>query len=153
MNSARPGMDPPTPVVAVSMTDFNTQVITEFRANSGKVGGPFEGANVVLMTVVGAKSGAERTTPVVYFQDGERIYVIASAGGSTKHPAWYHNLVAHPELTVEVGTDKYQARAVPVTDDGERDRLYANAVAQMPGFGEYEKTANRRIPVLHLDRV
>ncbi|GAA3431272.1 nitroreductase family deazaflavin-dependent oxidoreductase [Kutzneria kofuensis] len=135
------------------MTDFNTQVIEEFRANSGKVGGPFEQANVVLMTVTGAKSGAERTTPVVYFNDGDRIYVIASAGGSTKHPAWYHNLVANPELTVEVGTDKYRARAVPVTDDAERDRLYAHAVSLMPGFGEYEKQANRRIPVLYLDRV
>lgn len=135
------------------MTDFNAQVIEEFRANSGQVGGPFEQANVILMTVTGAKSGAERTTPVVYFDDGDRIYVIASAAGSTKHPAWYHNLIANPELPVEVGTDKYQARAVPVTDDAERDRLYAHAVSLMPIFGEYEKQANRRIPVLYLDRV
>jgi deazaflavin-dependent oxidoreductase (nitroreductase family) len=146
-------MDPAAAVVPVGMSDFNTQVIEEFRANGGKVGGNFEGAPLVLMTTLGAKSGAERTTPVVYFKDGERIYVIASAGGSTKHPAWYHNLVANPELTVEVGPDKYRARAVSVTDDGERDRLFADAVSQMPGFGEYEKTANRRIPVLHLNRV
>jgi deazaflavin-dependent oxidoreductase (nitroreductase family) len=146
-------MDLDTGVVPVCMTDFNTQVIEEFRANGGKVGGNFAGANLVLLTTVGAKSGAERTTPVVYFNDGDRIYVIASAGGSTKHPAWYHNLVANPEITVEVGADKYNARAVPVTDDSERDRLYAQAVSQMPGFGEYEKTANRRIPVLHLERV
>jgi deazaflavin-dependent oxidoreductase (nitroreductase family) len=146
-------MDPATGIVRACMTDFNTQVIEEFRANGGKVGGQFEGANIVLMTTTGAKSGVERTTPVVYFEDGDRIYVIASAGGSPKHPAWYHNLMAHPELTVEVGTEKYRAKANPVTDDAERDRLYAHAVALMPGFGEYEKQAGRRIPVLHLDRV
>ncbi len=146
-------MDLATTVVPPHMSDFNTQVIEEFRANNGKVGGNFAGANMVLMTTVGAKSGAERTNPVVYFNDGDRIYVIASAGGSTKHPAWYHNLAAHPELTVEVGAETYRAKANPVTDDGERDRLYADAVAQMPGFGEYEKTANRRIPVVHLDRI
>jgi deazaflavin-dependent oxidoreductase (nitroreductase family) len=153
MNSAGPGMDPAAGVVPPHMSDFNTQVIEEFRANGGKVGGNFAGANLVLMTTRGAKSGVERTNPVVYFNDGDRIYVIASAGGSTKHPAWYHNLTAHPELTVEVGAETYRAKANPVTDDAERDRLYADAVAQMPGFGEYEKTANRRIPVLHLDRI
>ena len=146
-------MDLATAVVATGMSDFNTQVIEEFRANGGQVGGNFAGASLVLLTTVGAKSGAERTTPVVYFADGDRIYVIASAGGSTKHPAWYHNLTAHPDLTVEVGAEKYRAKANPVTDDAERDRLFAAAVSQMPGFGEYEKTANRRIPVVHLDRV
>jgi deazaflavin-dependent oxidoreductase (nitroreductase family) len=146
-------MDPATDAVPVRVTDFNTQVIEEFRANGGKVGGYFKDANLVLMTTTGAKSGVERTTPVVYFEDGDRIYVIASAGGSTKHPAWYHNLVVHPELTVEVGTETFRAKANPVTDDAERDRLYANAVALMPGFAEYEQNANRRIPVLHLDRV
>jgi deazaflavin-dependent oxidoreductase (nitroreductase family) len=146
-------MDLATGVVARCMSDFNTQVIEEFRANDGRVGGNFAGASLVLMTTVGARSGVERTTPVVYFTDADRIYVIASAGGSTKHPAWYHNLTAHPELTVEVGAETYRAKANPVTDDSERDRLFANAVAQMPGFAEYEKTANRRIPIVHLDRV
>jgi deazaflavin-dependent oxidoreductase (nitroreductase family) len=135
------------------MTDFNTQVIEEFRAHGGKVGGPFEGASLVLMTTTGAKSGNERTNPVVYFPDGDRIYVIASAAGADKHPAWFHNLKAHPDLTVEIGTEKYRARAVEVTDDAERDRLYAQAVAVMPGFAEYEQKTDRRIPVLHLDRV
>lgn len=146
-------MDPGPAVVDLGVTDFNTQVIEEFRANGGKVGGNFAGANLVLMTTVGARSGVERTTPVVYFTDGDRIYVIASAGGSSRHPAWYHNLTANPELTVEVGAETYRAKANPVTDDAERDRLYAQAVALMPGFGEYEQRANRRIPVLHLDRV
>ncbi|MFC0435126.1 nitroreductase family deazaflavin-dependent oxidoreductase [Kutzneria buriramensis] len=135
------------------MTDFNTQVIEEFRANGGKVGGPFEGAELVLMTTTGAKSGKPHTNPVVYFHDGDRIYVIASAAGAPKHPAWYHNLVANPDLTVEVGTDKYQARATSVDDDAERDRLYANAVSVMPGFAEYEQKTSRRIPVVYLDRV
>lgn len=153
MNRADRGMDLATGVVPPHMSDFNTQVIEEFRANHGKVGGNFAGASLVLMTTVGAKSGVERTNPVVYFTDADRIYVIASAGGSTKHPAWYHNLIAHPELTLEIGDETYRAKADPVTDDAERDRLYANAVSQMPGFGEYEKTADRRIPVLYLDRV
>lgn len=135
------------------MTDFNTQVIEEFRANGGKVGGNFEGAELVLMTTTGARSGAVRTNPVVYFHDGDRIYVIASAGGAPTNPAWYHNLAANPELTVEVGAEKYQARAVQVADESERAKLYAQAVAIMPGFGEYAKTAGRTIPVLHLDRV
>jgi deazaflavin-dependent oxidoreductase (nitroreductase family) len=89
----------------------------------------------------------------VYFHDGDRIYVIASAAGAPKHPAWYHNMLANPDLTVEVGTDKYQARAVPVQDDAERDRLYAHAVSVMPGFAEYEQKTDRRIPVVYLDRV
>src|SRR4051812_19412652 len=88
--SRRTGMDLATGVVARCMSDFNTQIIEEFRANDGRVGGNFAGANLVLMTTVGARSGVERTTPVVYFTDADRIYVIASAGGSTKHPAWYH---------------------------------------------------------------
>lgn len=108
---------------------------------------------VGLLKVRGAKSGVERITPLVYTRDGEHVVLVASRGGDVRHPAWYHNLVANPELTVEVGTDKYRARAVPVTDDAERDRLYAHAVSLMPGFGEYEKQANRRIPVLYLDRV
>ena len=140
-------------MVPLGMADFNTQVIEEFRANGGKVGGPFEGATLVLMTTTGAKSGAERTNPVMYFPDGDRIYVIASAAGADSSPAWYYNLKAHPDLTVEIGTEKYRARAVQVADDAERDRLYAQAVAIAPGFGDYERNTSRRIPVLHLDRV
>ncbi|MFI9385902.1 nitroreductase family deazaflavin-dependent oxidoreductase [Kutzneria sp. NPDC052558] len=135
------------------MTDFNTQVIEEFRANGGKVGGNFTGADLILLTTTGAKSGAERTNPVVYFKDGERVYVIASAAGADKHPAWYHNLKAHPEFTAEIGTEKYRARAVEVADESERARLYAQAVAQMPGFGDYERKTSRVIPVLHVNRV
>ncbi len=138
---------------ACDVTDFNTQVIEEFRANGGKVGGNFAGAPLVLMTTTGAKSGAERTTPVVYFKDGDRVYVIASAAGADKHPAWYHNLSANPDLTVEIGEDKYRARATQVADESERAKLYAQAVAQMPGFGDYERKTSRVIPVVRLDRV
>jgi len=139
--------------VRCDVTDFNTQVIEEFRANGGKVGGNFAGAPLVLMTTTGAKSGAERTTPVVYFKDGDQVYVIASAAGADKHPAWYHNLKAHPELTVEIGEDKYRARANQVADESERAKLYARAVEQMPGFGDYERKTSRTIPVVRLDRV
>jgi deazaflavin-dependent oxidoreductase (nitroreductase family) len=132
--------------------DFNRKVIEEFRANDGKVGGMFEGANVVLMTTIGAKSGAERVNPVVYVPDGDRIAVIASNGGADNHPAWYYNLLANPELTVEVGSEKYTATAAVVTDSEERDALYARMVAVMPGFAEYEAKTERKIQVFALSR-
>jgi deazaflavin-dependent oxidoreductase (nitroreductase family) len=146
-------MDPAARGVGCDVSDYNTQVIEEFRANGGKVGGNFTGADLILLTTTGAKSGAERTNPVVYFKDGDRVYVIASAAGADKHPAWYHNLKANPEFTAEIGTEKYRARAVEVADESERTRLYAQAVAQMPGFGDYERKTSRVIPVLHVDRV
>jgi deazaflavin-dependent oxidoreductase (nitroreductase family) len=130
---------------------FNRQVIEEFRANDGKVGGPFEGGNIVLMTTRGAKSGAERVNPVAYYPDGDRIVVVASMGGAPKNPAWYHNLKAHPEITVEVGTDKYTAVAEEITGP-ERDDLYAKIVAVMPNFGEYQEKTTRVIPIFGLTR-
>lgn len=133
------------------MNDFNQKVIEEFRANAGKVGGPFEGADLLLLTTTGAKSGRRVTTPVMYLEDGGRLVVIASKAGADHHPAWFHNLRANPEVTVEAGTDTFQARA-SVVDRPERDRLYARMVEKAPGFAEYEEKTSRVIPVVALER-
>ncbi|MBP2322200.1 deazaflavin-dependent oxidoreductase (nitroreductase family) [Kibdelosporangium banguiense] len=132
--------------------DFNAKIIEEFRANEGKVGGMFEGANMVLITTTGAKSGNQRTNPLVYLPDGDRIVIIASNGGADTHPAWFYNVKANPDITVEVGTDKYEAVTKPIEGGTERDELYARMVAVMPGFGDYEKNTNRVIPVVAVER-
>ncbi|MEV0615044.1 nitroreductase family deazaflavin-dependent oxidoreductase [Nonomuraea sp. NPDC050404] len=129
--------------------EFNQQIIDEFRANEGRVGGMFDGAPLVLLTTTGAKSGRSVTTPVMYLEDGERYVVIASNAGADNHPAWYHNLRGTPEATVEVGTDKFGATAEFV-EGAERDRLYARMVAIAPGFADYEAKTTRRIPVVAL---
>jgi deazaflavin-dependent oxidoreductase (nitroreductase family) len=131
--------------------DFNRKVIAEFRANGGKVGPPFEGAPMLLLTTTGAKSGQPRTTPLVYTTDGDRLVVLASKGGAPSHPAWYHNLVANPVVTLEVGQDEFQARASVASGD-ERDRLFAAQAALMPNFAEYQRKTTRRIPVVTLER-
>jgi deazaflavin-dependent oxidoreductase (nitroreductase family) len=132
--------------------DFNTKIIEEFRANAGKVGGAFEGAPMVLLTTKGAKSGKPHTTPLVYLKDDDRIVVFASMGGAPKNPAWYHNVSVNADVTVEVGTDKYDAKAI-VTKGAERDELFAKQVALIPTFGEYQKRTTRTIPVVVLERV
>ena len=131
---------------------FNQQVIEEFRANGGVCGGPFEGAPMVLITMTGAKSGRELCSPLVHSNDGEDVVIIASKGGAPEHPNWYHNLVANPSVSVEVGTDKWEATAV-LTEGAERTRLYAAQAAMMDNFREYEETATaagRVIPVFRL---
>ena len=133
------------------MSDFNTSIIEEFRANGGKVGGPFQGAPMVLITTTGAKSGQLRTAPLVYLEDGDRVVIIASKAGAPTNPDWYYNLKANPDVTVEIGGDKYEAVAEEVTGD-ERDRLYAAQVAVMPGFQEYADKTTRVIPVVALTR-
>ncbi|MEZ7132892.1 nitroreductase family deazaflavin-dependent oxidoreductase [Nonomuraea sp. AD125B] len=130
--------------------DFNQQIIDEFRANGGRVGGMFEGSPLLLLTTTGARSGRQVTTPVMYLPDDERYVIIASNAGADTHPAWYHNLRAHPVATVEVGTETFQAKAVPVEGE-ERDELYARMVAVAPGFADYERKTSRRIPVLALN--
>ncbi|CAL9484829.1 nitroreductase/quinone reductase family protein [Streptomyces sp. enrichment culture] len=133
--------------------DFNQRVIDEFRARHGRVGGPFEGGRLLLLTTTGARSGRPHTTPVGYLPDGgERVLVIASAGGAPHHPDWYHNLLAHPEVTVETGTFTYRARAVPLTG-AERDRAFARAVEAEPGWAEYQEKAGRTIPVVALHEI
>jgi deazaflavin-dependent oxidoreductase (nitroreductase family) len=131
--------------------DFNTKVIHEFRANAGVVGGYFEGKPMVLVTHTGAKSGVERTTPLVCSTDGDRVVIIASMGGAPTNPAWYHNMVANPTVTVELGTDSYTATAVEVTGD-ERQRLFDQQTAIMPQFADYAAKTTRTIPVLVLER-
>lgn len=132
--------------------DFNQQVIDEFRAHNGRVGGWFEGARLLLLTTTGARSGTRHTTPVGYLPDGEQVLVIASAAGAPRHPAWYHNLLAHPEVTVEDGTFTYQATATVLRCD-ERGRLFARAVEVDPGWAEYQAKTDRTIPVVALREI
>ncbi|WIX81628.1 nitroreductase family deazaflavin-dependent oxidoreductase [Amycolatopsis carbonis] len=134
------------------MSDWNQQIIDEFRANEGKVGGMFEGANMVLLTHTGAKTGTQRIAPLVYTTDGDRYVITASKGGADTNPDWYHNLVANPKVTLEIGTEKFDATAKLVEDRAERDRLYAGMVKHMPGFADYEKKTTRLIPVFVLER-
>ena len=131
------------------MDEFNRGVIEEFRANDGKVGGPFEGAPVLLLTTVGAKSRERRTTPVMYLPDGERMIIFASLGGAPNNPAWFHNLVANPSTTVEVGSDTVEVNAV-VTSGEERDRLFDQQAALYPQFADYAQKTTRQIPVVAL---
>ncbi|HEY2060333.1 nitroreductase family deazaflavin-dependent oxidoreductase [Amycolatopsis sp. NBC_01480] len=134
------------------MSDWNQQIIDEFHANEGKVGGMFEGMNMVLITHTGAKSGKERVLPLVYTTDGDRYVIAASKGGADTNPDWYHNLVANPKIKVEIGTEKFDATAKLIEDRAERDRLYAGMVAHNPGFADYEKKTTRLIPVFVLER-
>jgi deazaflavin-dependent oxidoreductase (nitroreductase family) len=132
--------------------NFNESVITEFRTNGGKVGGYFANADLLLLTTTGAKSGQPRVSPLAYTTDGDRIVIIASKAGAPTNPDWYHNLLAHPLATVELGQERFQARAT-VTDEPERERLYAKMVEKMPGFAEYQRKTARKIPVVTLQRV
>jgi deazaflavin-dependent oxidoreductase (nitroreductase family) len=128
---------------------FNDDVIREFRANEGKVGGRWEGRDLLLLTTTGRKSGREHTTPIVYTRDGNRLLVYASKGGAPDHPDWFKNLVANPRVTVEVGTDKFEATATPLEGE-ERNRLFAEQAERWPRFEEYQQRAGRVIPVVAL---
>ena len=134
------------------MPTFNQNIIDEFRANDGKVGGQFAGAPLLLLTTIGAKSGAQHTSPVAYTTDGDRLVIIASYAGGPRNPAWFHNLVANPEVTVELPGDTFPARAVVASGD-DRDRLYAAQAAKMPVFTEYQQKTSRTIPVVTLERM
>ena len=133
------------------MNDYNRQIIEEFRSNEGKVGGPLEGVPLLLLITTGAKSGEQRINPLAYHTDGERLVVIATKNGAPTNPDWYHNLVAHPDVSVEVGTESFEARAT-VVEGAKRDELYAKRVAVMPGFAEYQAMTTRTIPVVVLTR-
>lgn len=130
---------------------FNDSIISEFRQHQGEVGGPFKGAPMLLLTTTGAKSGMERTNPMMYLPDGDRYLVFASYAGRDENPAWYHNLVANPTVTVEVGNDRFAATA-QVLQRSERDKFYAQQTALYPGFADYEKKTSRIIPVVALTR-
>jgi deazaflavin-dependent oxidoreductase (nitroreductase family) len=135
----------------IDREDWNRRVIEEFRANGGKVGGYFEGSPMMLLTTTGAKSGQPRLAPLVYTTDNGRFVVIASKGGAPTNPDWYHNLRANPEVTVEIGTESFPARA-SVQEGEERQRLFDQMAAQMPGFAEYQKNTTRQLPVIVLER-
>ena len=135
----------------MDQNDFNRKIIEEFRANGGTVGGSFEGAPVVLLHTTGRKSGKERINPLMCLHEGDTIVVIASYGGAPHHPDWYHNVVANPEVTVEVGTETWPGVA-RVAEGEERDRLYAIQAERFPMFAEYERKTDRVIPVVILER-
>ena len=135
------------------MTDFNEfnrKIIAELRENGGVVGPPFEGAPMILVNHRGAKSGKAYTSPLVYTRDGDNYVIIASKGGAPEDPQWFHNLVANPDITVEVGTETVPVRA-RVAEGDERDRLYQAQADAMPNFAEYAKATDRVIPVVVLE--
>lgn len=134
------------------MSDWNKQIIEEFRANGGKVGGRFEGAPMIIMHTIGAKSGKERETPVVYFpQDDGSMVVIASKAGAPTNPDWYHNIKANPRFDAEVGTETFPVEGAELTGT-EREATWKRVVDAMPGFGEYQTKTTRVIPVVRLTR-
>jgi deazaflavin-dependent oxidoreductase (nitroreductase family) len=133
------------------MNDFNSRVIEEFRSNGGKVGGQFRGAPLLLLTSTGARTGQPRLTPVMYLDDGKRLYVFASKAGAPTNPDWYHNLVNHPQASVEVGEEQYEVIATVLTG-AERDEIYQRQAALNPGFAEYQAKTTRTIPVVALER-
>lgn len=130
--------------------DWNASVIEEFRANAGKVGGPFEGAPLLLLSTTGAKSGRTRINPLMYLPDGDRFVVIASKGGAPTDPDWFFNVTANPEASIEVGTETIPVRAV-VAEGAERDRLYDEQASRYPQFREYQDGTDRLIPVVVLE--
>src|SRR2546430_3245057 len=132
---------------------WNDSIIAQFRANGGQMtSGPFTGRTLLLLTTKGAKTSVERTSPLVYSRDGERFVIVASKGGAPTHPAWYHNLRAHPEVTLEVGKEKFRARA-KVVKGTERDRLYEQHASALPVFRDYPKKTTRVLPVIVLERM
>jgi deazaflavin-dependent oxidoreductase (nitroreductase family) len=133
------------------VNDFNRAIIEEFRANGGRVGGQFEGAPLLLLTSTGARSGEARTTPVVYLRDGEHLVIFASKAGAPTNPAWYHNLLANPSATVEVGSETVEVTA-SVASGEERTQLYERQSERFPQFVEYAKKTTREIPVVVLQR-
>jgi deazaflavin-dependent oxidoreductase (nitroreductase family) len=132
-----------------AVNNWNATVIEEFRANDGVVGGQFEGAPVLLLHTKGAKSGKERINPMMYLDYQGKRYIFASYAGAPTHPDWYHNLVANPDVTVEAGTETYEATASPVSLE-ERDRIYPVQAERFANFAEYETLTTRKIPVVEL---
>jgi deazaflavin-dependent oxidoreductase (nitroreductase family) len=132
-------------------SDYNRQIIEEFRANAGRLGGSWEGRDLLLLTTTGRKSGRPHTKPMVYTRDGDRLLVYASKAGAPAHPDWYLNLVADPHVVVEVGTERYDATAAPLEGE-ERDREFAVQAARNPVFAGYAEKTDRVIPVVALTR-
>lgn len=141
-----------TDFTAEGIKDFNSRIVAEFRANAGKVGPPFEGATLLLMTTTGAKSGQPRLAPLAYHRIDDMMVIVGSKAGADTNPDWVHNLRAHPRAHIEVGTDAYDvvARELPLD---ERNAVYPKIVALAPGFGEYQEKTDRVIPLFELRRV
>ena len=133
------------------MSDWNDKIIAEFRENDGKVGGNFEGAPLLLLHSTGAKSGQERVSPMMYQAVGDSFAVFASKAGAETNPDWYHNLVANPEASAEVGTETIELTA-RVLEPDEREPIWEKQKSDYPGFADYEKKTDRVIPVVLLDR-
>ena len=131
--------------------DMNKQVIAEFRANNGKVGGFFAEAELVLLHTIGAKSGLERINPLMTMPDGDRLVIIASKGGAPTNPDWYYNVAANPEVEIEYGSERFKATAT-VTEEPERTELYNKIAAKHSNFAEYAQKTTRTIPVITLSR-
>ncbi len=132
------------------VVDFNAQIIKEFRANEGRLGGNFEGAPMLLLHTTGARSGKERVNPMMYQDLGGPVAVFASKAGAPTNPDWFHNIVANPEVSAEIGTETRRFRA-RVTEGAERDEIWTRQKAAYPGFAEYEASTTREIPVVVLD--
>ena len=132
------------------MSDWNTAIIEEFRANDGQVGGNFAGSPLLLLHTIGARTGMERVSPMMYQDLGGDIAVFASKAGAPDHPDWYHNLVAHPEVSAEIGSETRAFRARTAAGD-ERERIWTRQKADNPGFAGYEAKTDREIPVVVLE--
>ena len=132
---------------SITMSDWNAGIIVEFRRNRGKVGGQFEGAPLLLINHTGARTGKPRTNPVMYFKDGHRYLVFASKGGADTNPDWYHNLKAHPDAKIEVGTETIEVRAEEITG-AERNQIYTRQSSLYPQFAQYQQKTKRIIPVI-----
>jgi deazaflavin-dependent oxidoreductase (nitroreductase family) len=137
---------------AETMKAFNTGIVDEFRANGGKVGGPFEGATLLLLTTTGAKSGQPRLAPLAYLTIDGKMIIIGSKAGADTNPDWVHNLRANPRAHIEVGTDAYDVVARELPRE-ERDEMYPKVVELVPGFGDYQSKTSRVIPLFELQRV
>lgn len=136
---------------AAALDEFNRQIVEEFRANAGKVGGPFEGGTLLLLHTVGAKSGQPRLSPLAYLEIDGKVLIVGSYAGAPKHPAWVHNLRADPRAHIEIGTEAYDVTARELPDD-ERDATYPKIVALAPVFAEYQSKTARAIPLFELVR-
>ena len=131
--------------------DYNLRLIEEFRAERSKTGKPLEGRSLLLLTTTGARSGQRRTTPMMYISDSDRLLIIASNAGAPSHPDWYHNLVAHPQVTVEVGPETFEATAI-VMEGEARQQLWTRVTELYPFFADHQAKVTRQIPVVVLER-
>jgi deazaflavin-dependent oxidoreductase (nitroreductase family) len=134
-----------------NQNDYNRQLIEEFRTNRGKADGPFASRPLLLLTTTGVRSGQPRTTPMMYIPNGDRLLIIASNIGAPTHPDWYHNLLAHPQVTVEVGLETFDAIAV-VTEGVERQQLWSRIVELYPFFTDHQAKTIRQIPIVAFSR-